>query len=347
VTKYTPLRPVLDGESWLLGPSPSLAGLLPDPGDGAVLHECVDHHVFQSVDGAANSADVGAANSAVGAWQLWGCIRGTSVGRILYHWEGDSLTRGPWRPTGEIVRVDRAAGESLDERDGEEWIQSPFVVRHEGTYYMFYGGHGTGLDARGRPVPRGDPSMACQMCLMTSPGGRTWTRHRDARGYSRLFTGPGETRDPCLIKIEGTWFLYYAGYHDNDPNEAGFYVRTSTDLLHWSDWRLVHQDRRYGPGRWDTECPHVVYRPIGGRPGAYYLFRTEDYASARTHVFCSEDPFDFGIGDARDKYVGTIAVAAPEIIVDADGAEYITSNHDLRGGTMICRLAWEPTGSRE
>lgn len=75
--------------------------------------------------------------------------------------------------------------------------------------------------------------------------------------------------------------------------------------------------------------------------GYYYLFRTEDYPSARTHVFRSEDPFDFGIGDASDKYMGLMAVAAPEIIVDGDGAEYITSNHDLRGGTRMCRLGWE------
>jgi hypothetical protein len=67
-------------------------------------------------------------------------IRKTSVGRILYHWEGESLTRGPWRPTGEIVRVDRDAGESLDERDGQEWIQSPFVVRHRGLLSLSHRG---------------------------------------------------------------------------------------------------------------------------------------------------------------------------------------------------------------
>ena len=86
--------------------------------------------------------------------------------------------------------------------------------------------------------------------------------------------------------------------------------------------------------------------------GAYYLFRTQDYARARTHVFRSTDPADFGIGDARDNYVATpggasIAVAAPEIITDpadGDGAvgdEYITSNHDLLGGTRLYRLKWE------
>jgi hypothetical protein len=185
-------------------------------------------------------------------------------------------------------------------------------------------------------VPRGDPCMACQMCLMTSPDGRTWRRHRDVQGFSRLFVGPGETRDACVIRVGNRWHLYHAGYHGDDRNEAGFYLRTSTDLVHWSDWRLVHQDRRYGSGPWDTECPHVVYRQ-----GAYYLFRTEDYASARTHVFRSEDPFDFGIGDASANYVGSIAVAAPEVIVDGDGNETITSNHDLWGGTQLCRLAWE------
>jgi hypothetical protein len=99
----------------------------------------------------------------------------------------------------------------------------------------------------------------------------------------------------------------------------------------------VHQDPRYGGGPWGTECPHVVYRA-----GYYYLFRTEEYSTAKTHVFRSDDPVDFGIGDASDKYVGPIAVAAPEIIVGADGSEYITSNHDLRGGTRLCSLRWVP-----
>jgi hypothetical protein len=60
-------------------------------------------------------------------------------------------------------------------------------------------------------------------------------------------------------------------------------------------------------------------------------------------VFRSDDPADFGIGaSAEKKYVGPLAVAAPEIIVDSDGREYITSNHDLHAGTQLCRLAWDP-----
>jgi hypothetical protein len=319
VSARQPLRPVLDGDFWTIGPRPDLRGLLPVPDVQA--HECVDHHVYQGADG---------------AWHLWGCIRKTSVGRILYHWEGDRLTEAGWRQTGEIIRADHDAGESLADWRGEEWIQSPCVVCHRGTYYMFYGGHGTGIAANGQPVPYEDPRMDGQVCLMTSPDGRSWRRHRDAQGYSRLFLGPGETRDPCLIRVGDCWHLYYAGYHDDDPMQAGYYLRTSSDLIHWADWRLVHQDQRYGPDRWGTECPHVVRRG-----GLYYLFRTEHYASARTHVFCSADPTDFGIGDARAKYVCDIAVAAPEVVVDAGGHEYITSNHDLLGGTQICRLRWK------
>jgi beta-fructofuranosidase len=216
---------------------------------------------------------------------------------------------------------------------------------------MFYGGHSTGLDANGSPVPRGDARMEGQICLMTSTDGRTWSRYRAPSpqqvpgqgtiGVSRLFAGPGETRDPCLLQVDDTWLLYYAGYHDADRCQAGFYVRTSQDLVHWSDWRLVHQDKAFGGGQWETECPHIVCRTAGSGQEAYYLFRTQDYASAKTHVFRSEDPLDFGIGDASAKYVGSIGVAAPEILVDEDGTEYITSNHDFVRGTLICRLRWE------
>jgi hypothetical protein len=80
------------------------------------------------------------------------------------------------------------------------------------------------------------------------------------------------------------------------------------------------------------------------RGGRFYLFRTQDYGRAITHVFASDDPAEFGVGDARAHFVAQLAVAAPELIVDADGTEYITSNHDLRGGTRMARLGWRREG---
>ena len=327
MTGKLPLRPRLAGEFWLIGASPVLpefpdAGMRETGANARAQPECVDHHLYQGSDG---------------AWHLWGCIRRTAVGRILYHWEGSRLDEGPWRATGEYYRADRAAGESLEGLEGQEWIQSPFFVKAGGLYYMFYGGHGTGTNRHGRPVLYEDPGMECQICLMTSTDGRHWVRFRNADGYSRVFAGPGEVRDPCVVMIAGTWHMYYAGYHDDDRDKAGIYLRTSADLLHWSDWRLVHAAHQIATGRWSHECPHVVER--GGR---FYLFRTEDYATARTHVFCSDNPRDFGVGAAADeKYLGELPVAAPEIIFDASGQEYITSNHDLRLGTQLCRLTWE------
>ena len=275
--------------------------------------------------------------SADGAWHLWGCIRRTAVGRLLYHWQGADLAHTPWAPTGEIMRADPAAGESLADWQGEEWIQSPFVVQADGRYYFFYGGHSTGRDAGGQPVPADDARVACQICLMTSPDGRHWQRHVDADRFSRLFAGPGEARDPCLIQIDGRWHLYYAGYADGDQEQAGIYLRTSDDLLHWSAPRLAHSGHAIASGRWSHECPQVVVRG-----GSYYLLRTADYAAAETYVFRSDDPADFGVGaEALRKYVGLLAVAAPEIIVDAAGREYITSNHDLQAGTQLCGLVWD------
>ena len=103
---------------------------------------------------------------------------------------------------------------------------------------------------------------------------------------------------------------------------------------------LVHYDisGKFGSGRYNCECPLVVKRG-----GYYYLFRTEYYPTGRTHVFRSDNPFNFGIGTdyASKEYVCNIKTAAPEIIVDNNtGKEYITSNHDLTGGTQICKLNW-------
>jgi len=317
------LRPVVDGEFWMIGPKPDLSGLLPEPGPDGPVHECVDHHIFQDANG---------------TWHLWSCVRHTPVGRVLYHWRAAALTDSPWEATGEIIRADHDAGECIDDWNGDEWLQSPYVVRLDGTYFMFYGGHSTGHDAEGKSAVQAGTPAQMQICLMTSPDGIHWQRHRDAAGNSRVFVEPGETRDPCLIRIDGLWHMYYAGYYDpGKPDEgASFVLRTSEDLIHWSPWRLVHQDAAYGAGRCETECPHVVCRE-----GYYYLFRTQNYRKALTHVFRSTDPTDFGVGDAGDKYVGVFPGAAVEIYQTPDGGEYVSSNHDPGAGTQLARLRWE------
>ncbi|SHN07644.1 hypothetical protein SAMN04488057_10679 [Cyclobacterium lianum] len=324
------LRPVLDENWWLIGPAPKQGShnIPVKMGEHGEIrpYESVDHHIFRAGDG---------------YWHLWGCVRHTGWGRILYHWKARNLSDSPWEDTGEFIRANEAFGESINGWGNEEWIQSPFFVKANDLYYMFYGGHSTGRNGEGSPSrgkTRNDSfDTECQICIMTSPDGLHWSRHAYADGLSRAFTGPGEARDPCLIKIKGLWHLYYTGLEDGDPRKGGIFVRTSTDLLHWSAYELVHRAGQYGSNWWEIECPQVVYRE-----GYFYLFRTRNYTEAITYVFRSDDPLDFGRNDesAKRKFVCQVPCAATEIY-QVEGEEYVSSNHNPALGTQMCRLRWQ------
>jgi hypothetical protein len=69
------------------------------------------------------------------------------------------------------------------------------------------------------------------------------------------------------------------------------------------------------------------------------LFRTSEYnPPARTHVYRSQDPFDFGL-DNDSKLVATLRVAAPEVI-QVGNSFYISTVEDLKGGIQLARLKW-------
>ena len=326
------LKPILNSNWWLIGPPPdNLDSLLPgpDPEEASGLgaddpsakkeHNApVDHHIFQSDDG---------------TWHLWGCIRATKVGRILYHWETDDFRKSPWGATGEFIRKDENCGESIRDWNDEEWLQSPYFIHVDGLRYMFYGGHATGGNISDGKIYE-DKSLPCQMCLMTSKDGLHWERHKDKDGLSRIFAGPGEVRDPCLLNIDGIWHCYYAGFNKGDSWNHGFYCRTSKDLINWSDYTVIHKDHNICPERWSTECPHVIYNE-----GYYYLFRTENYYESKTHVFRSKNPMDFGVGDASDKYIGVFPAAAVEIY-KINNMFYVSSNHNPPLGTQMAEIKW-------
>ncbi len=294
-----PLMPVVDGAFWQITSPVDLGDLK------GKKQEAVDHAIFQSDDG---------------KWNVWSCIRGTKIGRLLYAWRGDSLEHHNWSPEGVAMRAQADAGESVDGWGGKEWIQAPHVVINKGVHHMFYGGHTT-------------ETGECQICLTTSPDGKTFTRHRDGQGRSRVFSGPGEARDPMTIRIGKTWYCYYSGHDKGARAPCKIYARTSQDLYHWSDPIEVCWGGSAGHGNWSAECPFVVEHD-----GAYYLFRTTSYRTPLTHLYRSSNPLDFG-RDNDEKKIGTIAVAAPEIILH-DGKQYISSVHDLAGGIQLARLTF-------
>ncbi len=328
MTSSGKLRPCIDGPWWEIAPKPVLEDRLPvlsadyPNADERQRNQPNDHHLFQAADG---------------TWHLWACVRRTPVGRLLVNWEADSLETSPWRLTGRLIRADREAGESMVDWQGEEFLQSPYVVRANDRYYLFYGGYDTGTDSDGAPT--NDYTRAeKQICLMTSVDGRAWERHRDGHGRSRVFAGPGAARDECVVRFGDTWYMYYTGHHDRDRRRAAIYVRTSADLLTWSDWRIAERntadERSFIP-----ESPVVVRRG-----GAYYLFRTHGPRHG-TYVFRSDDPLDFGSDCPTERsphFVCRLPIVAPEIVTDENGAEYITRIDDAVHGYRIrmARLRW-------
>lgn len=295
-----PRKPESDGELWHIGNNPDLGELHGEK------QEVVDHATFQSDDG---------------NWHLWACIRGTEVGRILYRWEGESLEQRDWEPKGIALRVDRSYGESINEHDGREWIQAPHVIVKDGVHHLLYGGHMTEMDDG-------------QVCLATSPNGREFERYKNADGYSRVFHGPAQSRDPMTIKVGDLYYCYYTGHDIGKQAPCKIYCRTSSDLIEWSDFQDVSWGGSGGYGNWDAECPFVVFLD-----GYYYFFRTSWYwPPAVTHVYRSEDPLDFGLDD-DSKYLGTTQVSAPEVMLVGD-QYYISTVEDLTGGIQVAKLKW-------
>jgi hypothetical protein len=321
------LQPHTTGDWWTIAHKPELPEL---PLLSTEFTSTPEHTRSEPCDQAAN-----------GVWQLWACVRRTRVGRLLVNWESDELLRPEWKLTGRVIRADRTAGESMVDWHGEEFLQSPFVVKHDSRYWMIYGGYDRGVDIHGNPTSNYDLQEK-QSCLMTSVDGIEWQRHRDGLGRSRVFMGPGSVRDQCVVNLGGAWYVYYAGHHDQNRDKAAIYARTSPDLLHWSDWRIV-ENNTADTRHFECESPAVVERD-----GIYYLFRTHGPRHG-SYVFASTDPLDFGTGYATESsptFVCHLPVIAPEVIVDEQGSEYLSRIDDPCEGyaVRLCRLRWDERG---
>jgi hypothetical protein len=261
--------------------------------------------------------DFGVWQAADGTWQLWSCIRHTKCGgntRLFYRWEGTSLTDPDWKPMGVAMEADTTFGET------KGGLQAPYVIKLDDTYYMFYGDWGN-------------------ICLASSKDGKNFTRVLNNEGTPALFSGPyGNTRDPMVIANDDLLYCYYMGHtRDSEPNSAIF-CRSSADLHHWSSPVMVSgggspadMDNWYGG---DAECPFVVKKD-----GLFYLFRNQRYGENNLNTqYCSPDLMNFGVDD-DSCLIGTLPVAAPEIIY-ARGEYYMAALLPSLKGIRVARLKW-------
>lgn len=257
--------------------------------------------------------------AADGTWQLWSCIRHTKEPgktRLLHGWEGKTLKSVDWKPMG----IKMQAKPELGETPGG--LQAPHVIRHAGQYHMFYGDWEN-------------------ICRAVGQDGKTFARQPEAGGKSGMFTeGAGNnTRDPMVIRVGNTWHCYYTAY----PNRQGaVYCRTSNDLRTWNDSKVVAFGGQAGTNAFSAECPFVVETT----PGDFYLFRTQRYGrDAKTSVYHSRDPMNFGINQDEPHLVAILPVAAPEILA-VEGQHYVAALRPDLKGIHIARLIWEPPAAK-
>lgn len=293
------LIPEIDGEWTTIATKPQLGAL-------ATSHmQPVDFAIWQAADG---------------TWQIWSCIRYTKEEgntRVFHRWEGKSLEDPKWEAKGVSFRADTSLGEAAG------GMQAPYVIKENGTYYMFYGDWN-------------------RICLAQSTDGKTFERVL-REGSPALFGNSNETntRDAMVIRKDSLWYCYYTAH----PNSVGkVYVRTSDDMIKWSNSSIVATGGYMGNTFANSECPFVVQHENGWN----YLFRTQEYGYKSpatpgghmplTTVYVSDDLKTFGKND--DSHLATVLnVAAPEIF-QHEGQWYIAALTEELDGIRLANLKW-------
>jgi beta-xylosidase len=225
-------------------------------------------------------------------------------GKQLLHATADSLTQRPWHREAFAVVADA-------ERYGEWLLWAPHVIQHDGTYYMF--------------VCVGNKSgHQYKIHLLTSKD--LW--HWDRAPENPLLTDGFDARDPCVLRLEKEWVLYYTA---TSSPEGGHHIVAcviSHDLRHWTGRRVVFTHPREGTFGGPTESPFVVRRG-----SSYYLFACD---GGTINVFLSKDPFHWEMTGQ----VGTIYAHASEVVRDVDGKWYISHAGWEKGGLALAPLIW-------
>lgn len=198
---------------------------------------------------------------------------------------------------------------------GETHVWAPHVIHHEDRYWMFYAG-GTA------------DHTAYRMTLATSEDLFTWTPHEQV-----LFEDGFDARDPMVIHDGRSWLMYYTRTSAPDGGHHEVAVRTSEDLLTWSEPTVAYRSRETGTYGGPTESPFVVRTREG-----WILFVCESTQYDRTLAYFSTDP-------RRFEDSGQIDVDLDEHcaeIVTEGGRTWITGGGWGRGGLTIRALTVLP-----
>ncbi len=243
-------------------------------------------------------------------WHLFGITHPKPLswekdpGRQLAHATAKTLLQIPWDTQPFAVTRDW-------EKYREFVFWAPYVIRHDGTYYMF--------------VCVGDrDTHRYRIHLLTSPDLETWTRSPDNPMVVDGFDG----RDPFVMRVGDQWVLYYTANSTPECGNHQVVSVTSQDLTHWSNRKVVFTHPRAGSFGGPTESPFIVRRGDN-----YYLFLCDN---EWTDIYVSNDPFHWEFDHKNTR----IRAHASEIVRDTDDKWFISHAGWTSGPLKIAPLKW-------
>ena len=255
-----------------------------------------------------------------GTWHLFG-ITAPEPARPLeevhfLHATAAELT-GPWSVHEPVIEADTAAGETH--------VWAPHVIEHEGRWWMFYTG-GT------------DDHTRYRIQLATSDD--LWHWQRDAS--APLFEDGFDARDPMVLRLDEQWVLYYTRTSTPEGGHHQVAARTSSDLRHWSEPRVVFESPDEGTLGGPTESPFVIEVTHQGRRG-WLLSICDAGLYDLTRVHLSGDPF----GWTPEQLCFEVAEHCPEYVLDESGQWWISGAGWGRGGLHLRQLELNPCELRD
>jgi Glycosyl hydrolases family 43 len=237
----------------------------------------------------------------------------------LFHYMADSI-EGPYHSLGYL---DLGYGKSAG-------VWAPCIVRNGHRALIYY-------------ASVSDKGASIRVAESTDPQMRSW--HRGAGGKEILITEDGD-RDPEVIKDRrtGHYLMYYVA---GDGNTDVVKVRTSTDLLTWTEPRTVLGTPT---GYQASESVFVLQEN-----GYYYLWISGSADYSRMSLYISTDPFNFGDADrnrieeqpghaaeivhAQGKYWMACVAIATVAGLPHDNPDIGIGQHDLEG-VYVQPLEW-------
>ena len=183
---------------------------------------------------------------------------------------------------------------------------APTIVKKDGLYHMVYG-HSPIRLAVSSDLSKWEPK-------------------------GNLFSEPDGARDPSLLFHNGTYHVVYCSV-------KCVRMRTSKDLIHWSEAHTI-----FNADSFDPESPSLIYHN-----NTFYLFvcswdgvwDQKDIQGAyqhKTYVLNSDDLLNFGTDS--EKQVALLNSHAPEIFQGEEGQWYISSVEWPYRGVSVDTLEW-------